>query len=145
MTKSGVTILLLMAFANYDCRSQIRQGLIPEGVSFHGVWQSPQYGRMDLCQKGNQIVGGYSENDRFGYIDGEIKGDLLLFQWEDTRELVPDKPTKQYGRGYFRIEIGEDGEQYLRGEWGLKKAKLGGGPWNAVKLRSSVQTKCGIE
>ena len=119
-----------------------KAGPLPEGATFYGVWQSPQYGSMHLCQSGRQVVGDYVKNERAGRIQGDIDGDLLVFQWEDRRELVQGKPQIRRGKGYFRIEIGEDGDQYLRGAWGLDDAISGGGPWNAVKLRRGEPDRC---
>ena len=115
---------------------------LPDGATFYGVWQSPQYGNMHLCQSGRQVVGDYVKNERAGRIQGDIEGDLLLFQWEDRRELVIGKPQVRRGRGYFRIEFGEDGDQYLKGEWGMDEELSGGGPWNAVKLRKGQPDRC---
>ena len=55
-------------------------GSMPKGASFYGVWQSPQYGHMHLCQSGKQVVGDYVKNERTGRIQGDIEGDLLVFQ-----------------------------------------------------------------
>ena len=119
-----------------------KAGQLPQGAAFYGVWQSPQYGNMHLCQSGRQVIGDYVKHERAGRIQGDLEGDLLLFQWEDRRELVAGKPQIRRGRGYFRIEIGEDGDQYLRGEWGMDDDFSGGGPWNAVKLRRGQPDRC---
>lgn len=119
-----------------------KAGPLPEGATFYGVWQSPQYGSMHLCQSGRQVIGDYLKHERAGRIQGDIDGDLLIFQWEDRRELVAGKPQIRRGRGYFRIELGEDGDQYLRGEWGMGDELSGGGPWNAVKLRRGEPDRC---
>ncbi len=117
-------------------------GPLPAGASFYGVWQSPQYGNMHLCQSGTKVIGDYLKNERAGRIQGDVDGDLLIFQWEDRRELVEGKPQIRRGKGYFRIEVGEDGDQYLKGEWGMDEAMSGGGPWNAVKLRRGEPDRC---
>ena len=98
-----------------------KAGTLPKGATFYGVWESPQYGNMHLCQSGNQVVGDYVE---------------------DRRELVAGKPQVRRGRGYFRIQIGEDGDQYIQGEWGMGDDLSGGGPWNAVKLRRGEPDRC---
>jgi hypothetical protein len=119
-----------------------KAGTMPAGATFYGVWESPQYGNMHLCQSGSQVVGDYVKHERAGRIQGNVKGDLLTFQWEDRRELVAGKPQVRRGKGYFRIEIGEDGDQYLKGEWGMDDRSSGGGPWNAVKLRRGQPDRC---
>jgi len=119
-----------------------KAGSLPEGATFYGVWQSPQYGNMHICQSGKQVVGDYVKNERAGRIQGDIDGDLMIYQWEDRRELVQGKPQIRRGRGYFRIEIGDDGDQYIKGEWGMDDDLSGGGPWNAVKLRKGQPDRC---
>ena len=119
-----------------------KAGPLPEGATFYGVWQSPQYGNMHMCQSGKQVIGDYVKHERAGRIQGDIDGDLLIFQWEDRRELVSGKPQIRRRRGYFRIQIGEDGDQYVKGEWGMDDDLSGGGPWNAVKLRRGQPDRC---
>lgn len=119
-----------------------KAGPRPEGATFYGVWQSPQYGNMHLCQSGSAVVGDYVKHERAGRIQGDIDGDLMLFEWEDRRELVSGKPQVRKGHGYFRIQIGEDGDHYLKGEWGMDDHYSGGGPWNAVKLRRGQPDRC---
>jgi hypothetical protein len=97
---------------------------------------------MHLCQSGKQVIGDYVKHERAGRIQGDLDGDLLVFQWEDRRELVSGKPQIRRGRGYFRIEIGEDGDTYVKGEWGMDDDLTGGGPWNAVKLRRGQPDRC---
>jgi len=119
-----------------------KAGPLPEGATFYGVWQSPQYGNMHLCQSGKQVIGDYVKHERAGRIQGDVDGDLLVFQWEDRRELVAGKPQVRRGKGYFQIQIGEDGDQYIKGEWGMDDEVSGGGPWNAVKLRKGQPDRC---
>jgi hypothetical protein len=120
----------------------LKAGPMPSGTTFLGVWQSPQYGNMHLCQSGSQVFGDYVKNERYGRIQGDVKGDILRFFWEDHRELVQGVPMVRRGKGYFRISMGEDGDEYLTGEWGLDKKEHGGGPWNAVKLRRGAPDRC---
>jgi len=119
-----------------------KAGPLPEGATFYGVWQSPQYGNMHMCQSGKQVIGDYVKHERAGRIQGDVDGDLSIFQWEDRRELVSGKPQIRRGRGYFRVQIGEDGDQYVKGEWGMDEDLTGGGPWNAVKLRRGQPDRC---
>ncbi len=141
-TKRAAMTLLLGAALGCGGGSQVKPGPMPAGASFYGVWQSPQYGNMHLCQSGRQIVGDYLKHERSGRIQGEIDGDVMRFQWEDTRELVQGKPMERRGHGYFRLELGDDGDQYLQGEWGFDGEDQGGGPWNAVKLRRGDPDRC---
>ena len=120
----------------------VRPGPLPAGASFEGVWQSPQYGRMELCRAGQATFGTYAKDDRRGRIFGTVEGDLMRFRWSEERALVPSHPQQASGRGRFRLEVGQDGDQYLVGVWGLDAHESGGGPWNAVKLRHTAPTQC---
>jgi hypothetical protein len=140
--KQIALVLLLGVILGCGGSQKPKAGPLPEGATFYGVWQSPQYGNMHLCQSGRQVIGDYVKHERAGRIQGDVDGDLLVFQWEDRRELVSGKPQVRRGRGYFRIQIGEDGDQYVKGEWGMDDDLSGGGPWNAVKLRRGQPDRC---
>ena len=136
---------LALALAVVGCgggQKKVNAGHMPKGASFYGVWQSPQYGNLHLCRNGEQIFGDYFKNERSGRLQGKVVGDLARFSWEDQRELVQGRPTILTGRGYFKIAIGEDGDEYLQGEWGFDDRDHGGGPWNAVKLRKMKPERC---
>ena len=135
-------LLVTLAAACGGGSANIRIGTMPPGGTFHGVWQSPQYGEMHMCQTGSQVVGDYVKNERQGRIQGTIQGDVLRFQWEEEREMVVGRPQITRGRGYFRIEQAENDDWYIRGEWGHDDSETGGGPWNGVKLRRRDPTRC---
>lgn len=120
----------------------ISAGQMPSGGSWHGQWQSPQYGNMHLCVTGAQVMGDFENNERRGSIQGTIQGDLLRFTWEQRHELVIGRPTVTSGRGYFRYQVGEDNDHYFRGEWGHDDAVTGGGPWNGVRMRNRDPERC---
>lgn len=122
--------------------SSLHAGTMPSGGSWTGVWQSPQYGDMHLCQNGQQVTGDYVKNERHGTMQGTVQGDLLRFSWEERRELVQGRPVITRGHGYFRYTIGDDQDHYFRGEWGIDDAYDGGGPWNAVRMRNRQPTRC---
>ena len=122
--------------------ANIRVGEMPQGGSYHGVWQSPQYGDMHLCVSGSHVVGDYQKDERRGSIQGTIQGDVLRFQWEEKREMVVGRPSITRGRGWFRLKIGQDNDQYIEGAWGHDDAEEGGGPWNAVRMRRGSPERC---
>lgn len=113
----------------------IPEGPMPEGGSFTGVWHSPQYGTMQMEQNGQQVVGTYEKDERRGRIQGTVRGNVLRFEWSETREMVSGVPRTNRGRGYFRYSLGDDGDHYIQGEWGVDNNETGGGPWEAVRDR----------
>ncbi len=114
----------------------VDSGPMPQGGSFEGVWFSPQYGRMDLRQEGQNIIGMFEMDERTGHIQGVARGRVMRFQWTEEREMLSGFPRKTTGRGYFVYIIDTDGEHKLQGEWGHDSEETGGGPWNAVKSQT---------
>lgn len=142
MLSKAIPFALLLLVACGGGSANIRVGEMPEGGTYHGVWQSPQYGNMHLCVTGSHVVGDYEKDERRGTIQGTINGDVLRFQWEEKREMVVGRPTITRGRGWFRLKIGQDRDQYFEGEWGHDDAETGGGPWNGVKMRRGSPERC---
>lgn len=124
-------------------RADITIAPMPDGASFHGVWQSPQYGDMHLCQTGSSVIGDYEKDERRGRIQGTIQGNTLRYTWEERRQMVVGRTQVTRGRGYFQLVLGEDNNQYFTGEWGVDEQETGGGPWNAAKLNERRRpTRC---
>ncbi|MCX7808291.1 MAG: hypothetical protein N2515_06765 [Deltaproteobacteria bacterium] len=121
-------------------RANIKPGALPPGVTLTGVYHSPQYGELHLVQNGREAIGEYKQEERRGRIQGTLEGDVLRFEWTERRELVTGKPLVTRGRGYFQFIRGEDGSDYLVGEWGVGEDEVGGGPWRAVRLRNRKPT-----
>jgi hypothetical protein len=115
---------------------------MPEGGSFHGAWLSPQYGDMHLCVTGQHVIGSYTKNERSGQIRGQVDGDILWFNWSESRTYVPGNPVEVSGRGYFRLTLNEDNDNVLTGEWGVDEDRTGGGPWTAIKRRRQGPDSC---
>ena len=110
-------------------------GPMPTEGSYTGVWHSPQYGDMQFVQTGSQVIGCYVRNERRGRVQGTVQGNLMRFEWSEQREMVVGRPTTTRGHAYFHYAVGDDGDHYIRGEWGADAAERGGGPWNAVRDR----------
>ncbi len=118
-------------------------GPMPDGGSFTGVWHSPQYGEMHLVQTGSSVVGEYTKDERRGRIQGTAQGNILRFEWSEQREMVAQRPNVTRGRGYFQYVIGEDGDHYIRGRWGVDQDVTGGGEWNAARDRRRQPRQAG--
>ena len=136
------SVVALLAACGGGGPRGISTGTMPEGGTFHGVWHSLQYGEMHFCQSGSRVIGEYTKDERTGSVQGEVRGDVLFFEWSEDRELVTGRPTSTTGHGYFRLLHKEDGRWYLDGEWGLGDDYSGGGQWLAVKLERQQPDQC---
>lgn len=135
ISSMGTGLLLALAAGCGGAGVNIPQGPMPQGGTFTGVWNSPQYGEMHLVQTGSSVVGEYTKDERRGRIQGTVQGNVLRFEWSEQRELVAGRPIVTRGRGFFHYAIGDDGDHYIRGQWGHDQNMSGGGEWNAVRHR----------
>ena len=118
-------------------KHSIRVGNMPPGGSFSGVWFSPQYGEMHIEQSGATAIGRYTKDERDGRLQGSVEGDVLRFEWKESRELIVGRPTETKGHGVFKIYKKDDEDTWnLQGEWGTDASESGGGPWTAVKSKT---------
>jgi hypothetical protein len=132
----GVAVIASLLLACGSGKPEIVAGNMPAGGTFTGVYHSPQYGEMNLIQNGNNVVGEFKQEMRSGKIQGEISGDLLHFEWVEKKAMVSNRAQQSRGHGYFRYEIDKaNGDNVLKGEWGLGDSESGGGPWNAYKSK----------
>lgn len=114
----------------------VSAGPMPDDGSFTGVYFSPQYGEMHMIQNGSSVIGEYKKDERSGRIQGDADGNLMRFEWTETRAMVSNRPTVTRGRGYFRYSVSAtNNEHQIDGEWGLDDNETGGGPWTAVKSK----------
>lgn len=137
----SLLVALLGASACGGSSANIMIGTMPQGRTYQGVWQSPQYGNMHLCVTGSQVFGDFEKDERRGQIQGTIQGDVLRFQWEESREMVVGRPTVTRGRGYFKLFIDENEDSRVEGEWGLDNDETGA-PWGAVLMRRRQPERC---
>jgi hypothetical protein len=139
VTLTAVLVLACAALA-FGCGSAkpaLRAGNMPQGGSFSGVWFSPQYGEMHMVQNGATVIGRYAREEKTGRIQGTVEGDLMRFEWTQSRELIVGRPTTSKGHGYFRVSFDEAEKAWkVEGEWGNDDDETGGGPWTAIRARN---------
>jgi hypothetical protein len=134
-------LVLASALALHGCggapKHVIQVGPMPDGGSFTGVWFSPQYGEMHIEQNGSSAIGRYSRDERSGRIQGSVEGDVMRFEWTESRELIVGRPTETKGHGYFKIVKHADDDTWnLDGRWGTDESEHNGGPWTAVRSKT---------
>lgn len=129
-----MTLLTLAACGGGN--AGVSAGPMPSEGSFTGVYFSPQYGEMHMIQNGSSVIGEYKKDERTGRIQGDADGNLMRFEWTESRAMVSNRPTVTRGRGYFRYSINPTNDEHqIDGEWGLDDDETGGGPWTAVKSK----------
>jgi hypothetical protein len=138
---SAVVLVLAAVFAMQGCggapKHVVHVGTMPAGATFTGVWFSPQYGELHIEQNGSSAVGRYTKDERAGRLQGSVEGDVMRFEWTETRELIVGRPNTTKGHGYFRIVKSEADETWnLDGRWGNDASEHNGGPWTAVKSKT---------
>jgi hypothetical protein len=133
----SVLLLGAMLGACGGSNPALTAGTMPPDASFTGVYFSPQYGEMHLTQNGSSVVGEFTKDERSGKLQGEAQGDLLRFQWRESKAMISNRPQETRGYGYFRYMIdASNGDHILKGRWGLKPDNFEGGEWNAYKSRA---------
>ncbi len=105
---------------------------MPQGQSFSGVWYSPQFEHMHLRQSGDKVQGIYTYKNG-GRIEGEVDGNILVFDWIEPGDKSKAQRTMK-GKGYLVLTVEAD-EAELEGQWGYKENRTGGGPWKAEYIR----------
>jgi uncharacterized membrane protein YgcG len=92
---------------------------------------------MHIEQNGSSAIGRYSKDERAGRIQGSVEGDVMRFEWTDSRELIVGRPVETKGHGYFKIVKHDDDDTFnLDGRWGTDASEHNGGPWTAVKSKT---------
>ncbi len=124
------------------------KGPMPQDGNFDGVYQS-DFGRLELTASGNDISGLYESDNYYGRIEGQIKENLLFFNWTQWNQEMRGKTRKTQGEGVFQyvieeVPIGTSGKtklyHKLEGWWGYDDAKISN-RWNAAKLSNRAKKR----
>ncbi|HEX4340103.1 MAG TPA: hypothetical protein VH062_29550 [Polyangiaceae bacterium] len=117
-----------------------KAGDMPEGAEWTGVYFSPTYGNLHMVKEGSAISGKWrnAAGDKWGALHGEVTGNLLHYEWEETTIGMVGPSAKKTGRGYFQYirPPGDLVNDEVRGEWGLGQQTTGV-TWTAVKQRNA--------
>ena len=101
----------------------------PAPADLAGTWISPQWGEMDLVQKGKEVSGEYTWDD--GEIEGSILGDRLEFDWSESPSYAAPGDA---GDGHLIVTA--DG-QTMAGEWRYGYEGPWSGTWTAERSTSA--------
>lgn len=107
---------------------------MPDGETWTGVYFHPVYGYLHMVEQDNNVVAKWQRTDKsaWGRMSGIKNGNVLHFQWQETKYGLVGPSATQKGRGYFVYTVGKDNIANLGGEYGLDNDEVGS-EWNCVK------------
>jgi hypothetical protein len=119
-------------------KANVVAGAMPANGNWRGVYYSQTYGYLHLVKDGNAVSGKWrtTAGEKWGAMHGTADGDLLRFEWEETRIGMFGPNAKSHGKGYFKYVVpdGDDPDHEIHGQWGLGENEAGY-KWEAVKQR----------
>ncbi len=115
-------------------------GDMPTGELWTGVYFHPIYGNLNLVEQDNNVIGKWQRTDKsaWGQMSGTKVGNVLHFQWRESKygQVGPSATVK--GKGYFVYKMGPDNIAALHGEYGLEEDETGS-TWDCVKQMAGKQ------
>ncbi len=115
---------------------------MPAGGDWTGTYFS-DWGRLEMVQNGDTIVGEYRSDIKHGRISGTVNGNVFRFTWNQRDDRIIGHSRALEGSGQFQYLVGDNGETTLNGTWGYGSNVAGGGVWNAQKSRSRARPRIG--
>ncbi|HVW26809.1 MAG TPA: hypothetical protein VHC69_15680 [Polyangiaceae bacterium] len=117
-----------------------KPGDMPEGAEWTGVYYSPTYGNLHIVKEGSAVSGAWrnAAGDKWGQLHGDVTGNMLHYEWEETTIGMVGPSAKKTGRGYFQYvrPKGDNVNDEIHGEWGLGQEQTGV-VWTAIKQRNA--------
>ena len=117
-----------------------KPGDMPDGGEWTGVFFSSTYGHLHIIKEGSSVSGAWrnAAGDKWGTLHGEVMGNLLKYEWEETTIGMVGPSAKKSGKGFFQYVRGkgDNPNDEIHGEWGLGH-EWTGVTWDAVKQRNS--------
>lgn len=119
-------------------KANVVAGAMPGNGNWRGVYYSQTYGYLHLVTQGTTVSGKWrtTAGEKWGAMHGTADGDLLRFEWEETRIGMFGPNAKSHGKGYFKYVVpdGDDPDHEIHGQWGLNENEAGY-TWEAIKQR----------
>ncbi|HEX2734716.1 MAG TPA: hypothetical protein VHM70_24090 [Polyangiaceae bacterium] len=119
-------------------KANVVAGAMPANGSWRGVYYSQTFGYLHLLADGSSVSGKWrtASGEKWGEMHGTSDGDLLRYEWEETRIGMFGPNAKSHGKGYFKYVVpeGDDPDHEIHGQWGLGDNEAGY-TWDAVKQR----------
>jgi hypothetical protein len=101
-----------------------------EVLPWTGVWESGQWGRMELKQSGNTVTGTYTWDE--GKIQGTVSDNILRGMWSESPSYSPPDDA-----GDFEFTLSSDGKSFS-GQWRYGSDGDWDGDWNGNKSTERI-------
>ena len=115
--------------------ASVKEGTLPAGATFQGVWFNPTWGELHMVPNGNAIFARWRSDAHgvWGEMQGAISNDVIHFTWEEHKTGAVGPGSVRKGKGYFKyVPVEAPDMPRLKGEWGLEPNEVGGGEWDCV-------------
>jgi hypothetical protein len=132
----GVSAVGAMGCGGPDSKTaHIQAKDMPEGETWTGVYYHPAYGYLHMVeQDNNTVVGKWRKTDQsaWGRLSGTKTGNVLHFQWTETKYGLVGPSATSKGKGYFVYKMGANEIAELDGQYGLDQDEVGS-DWHCIK------------
>ena len=115
--------------------ANITPGNMPDGESWTGVYFHPVFGNLHMVEQDTNVIAKWMRTDKsaWGRLSGTKNGNVLHFQWSETKYGMVGPSATSTGRGYFVYKMGKEGGiAELDGQYGLGQDEAGS-DWHCVK------------
>lgn len=124
-----------------DDPTNVPQAETADEGGFTGVYYNAYFGYLHLVRQGDSVTGRWRTDtgDAWGELTGDIKGNVLRFQWTEHKTGMVGAAAVTKGHGYFVYHrSAKKGDMDLiKGERGLGD-RQSGQKWVGVKQRNVV-------
>jgi hypothetical protein len=109
---------------------------MPEGGDFSGVYYDSYFGNLHLVREGDRVTGKWrtDSGDAWGELAGDVKGNLLRFEWTEHKIGMVGASATTKGKGYFNYKRPDKpgDPDFIEGQRGMGN-KQTGQKWKGVK------------
>lgn len=116
--------------------ANVKQGPMPEGESWTGVYFHPVYGYLHLVEEGANVVGRWKRADqsKWGEMSGTRAGNVLHYTWKEHNlgGMSVGAAAHSKGKGYFVYKLDNENRPFLEGQFGLDDSEVGS-DWRNMK------------
>ena len=112
----------------------VKQGEMPSGESWMGVYYHPVFGYLHMQENSSSVVGKWRREDQsaWGELSGTVTGNLVHFAWQEHKYGLVGPSADSKGKGYFVYKMGANNTPELDGQYGVGDDEVGG-DWHNIK------------